>query len=1036
MYTDPVTNFVYYLNPCGPLTSTSPCRNGTSVCQVTNANVATTLSVFNPSSVVWSRSPGSTLGVRSTLRDGGWCTSTASPRTVTIDWVCSKTVTTPYFAQMTEISACSFNAVIYTPLACQATVVCNHLSSKFYSGSHCPFIAPQMTLTNPANVFESLDEFSARIPLGIDFHYYGQVYRYMHIDTLGEFSFGAQASNLPNLMPFATDWVLDSVTSVQYSNETVNGTAAVVVRFRDVEFVGSERPGNSDAMSFDVILFAGVEGRVEVRYYVINQPTNAPYVRVGTQNADWDTEEHLQVVDYQVVDAALAASFSNSTLRISYSGPDVTTTPCAGLGYNLSSLQGSDFIFNDTTTRVAYAVRVCGMVTDADCQSSPSTSYSAMCAKRYDDIGQTTGYTSYSEYNPAESYWNYPAGSSTGVQLVTQSGVFCMFGNGFPYITVYNFICDAGATQPQILNVGVTRCTYVVNITTNVVCSAGDRNVPVPPPQSTLTACLPITGIFYNGELCPREVNDPYVLPEPMDNATHVLEGDNNVYLITFPFDFYLYDRIETSVSINTNGLLTFGFQQTESSSPDSFPFIGLSPDNFPVIAPFFTDLVNQDTSDGIIPYQGYIAYQHMGEAPNRRVLIRYFKIDYYSTMDNIAEQSASFDVILTEGEPGGIEIRYYRIDATASQNLVVGMVGYEGNNSYTSVFNNAPVTRAVAGQLQGSTLRFSYTGINQPDVCIGVVGGYNLSSLSNIDMTYSDTSYQYYLHPCGIVTAPVCTSKFSTQRVAVCRASLDGLETSALAGDSPASTTWTVSRGMLTATLTDGMTCPQSDMSMPFRTVIQYACDSNAATPVISALDTSVQCRHTFTVRTAAACVSGNFVGTQPDLGTYDARLYYDPNAVKTVMTNPTVILSASNEADSGKVLVATPFPVYMYGEAFTGMYVNVNGWIAFRSGTATASSSTMPVSSTFATSVPMLVIASADLHNSNKGGNSSISWSVEHQIPNRVFLVRYDQLNYYVRTIYVKTKSYSFPFHLQHAHLCNCLIVDLGNTWCCSIT
>ena len=341
-----------------------------------------------------------------------------------------------------------------------------------------------------------------------------------------------------------------------------------------------------------------------------------------------------------------------------------------------------------------------------------------------------------------------------------------------PRVTIMNFLCDPAATALNITGYyEKPTCTYNFNISSSIACGEGQRsNYTTDHKPSTLTGCQNITGIAYNAMWCPRNFTSraaytPPTLPNLVIDP--LLARDDGYDVITVGFNVQMYGTNYSVMSIDTNGVITFGPISTQAYTPGAFPDLGLNSNSFPLIAPLFVDMNNAAGSYRPAEYFGYIATSLEGTAPNRQFYVRFSEVDYYADTGFAIPGTATYDVIFYENSTT-IETVYYWIAPNPSSYnpLVVGMHG-QNDSVYTAVINHPLLNGPVAGRLSYSTITYTYTGPSEAEVC----GGGVFPQLYNIpDLVYTSGSSRYWLKPCGITTTSLCLAgSLATQAASVC---------------------------------------------------------------------------------------------------------------------------------------------------------------------------------------------------------------------------------------------------------------------------
>ena len=252
----------------------------------------------------------------------------------------------------------------------------------------------------------------------------------------------------------------------------------------------------------------------------------------------------------------------------------------------------------------------------------------------------------------------------------------------------------------------------------------------------------------------------------------------------SFTFPFYFYGEPYSSVYVDARGNLGFGTPGTENlftslpvSAYDGWTLL-------PIFSPFHGDFD--------LTLNGSVSYSTETVATGQRaIVIRYSDVLYQTSVtgSNYTDY-LSMDVLLYETPAGQIDVRYYRIDVdeTGLVTFQVGMQSDEGLLSpggeanpgpYGSVtsslflpYNLLLINASTQAALQSNTLRFNFTGIvdvgGKP--CGGL--GYDLSSLSQTDLSYRDNKggYWLYFRMCGALTQQYCTRSYFGHPSMICQ--------------------------------------------------------------------------------------------------------------------------------------------------------------------------------------------------------------------------------------------------------------------------
>ena len=315
------------------------------------------------------------------------------------------------------------------------------------------------------------------------------------------------------------------------------------------------------------------------------------------------------------------------------------------------------------------------------------------------------------------------------------------------------------------------------------------------------------------------------------------------------------------------------------------------------------------------------------GTAPQRQYVIRY-NVCSSRLAGLLNPPKTLFDVVLSEGEPGGIEFRYYSVPAIASQYVAIGIHGNADLTQYTQLqYGYIQLTSAMASQLTGATASFEYTGQSALSGCSAF--GANFSSVSQADLVFTNAAANYtiYARPCGEVAAPACSANPATAFASVCQVSSAGPVV--LSEYVPSAVAYSATPAGLGVrqSLSDGAYCSVSGGSYaPRITQTDYLCvQGNSTTALLNVVE-NPPCTFTLSIQTPAACMASTAciaqVGDQ-----YNWQLC--PYVVPALgQTSPQFVFNgASAVADNVVVRVALPFAFHMYGVAYDYVWVSTDG-------------------------------------------------------------------------------------------------------------
>ena len=223
----------------------------------------------------------------------------------------------------------------------------------------------------------------------------------------------------------------------------------------------------------------------------------------------------------------------------------------------------------------------------------------------------------------------------------------------------------------------------------------------------------------------------------------------------------------------------------------------------------------------------------------------------------------ALFDVLLSEGEPGGVEVRYYQVPAISSQYSAVGIHGNVDLQQFTQLnhYGYTQLTPTVASQLTGATVTFQYTGKSAEAGCTAF--GVDFSPVSQSDLVYVNASagYTIYARPCGQVNATACSTNPTTAAAAVCQVGTAG--PTSLSEYTPGGVSYSSSPAGpgVRQTLQDGAYCGVSGGSYnPRVTNTDYLCVKGNSTTALLRVVENPACTFTLSIQTPAGllCDSG----------------------------------------------------------------------------------------------------------------------------------------------------------------------------------
>ena len=885
-------------------------------------------------------------------------------------------------------SSSSYSASSAPP---QLGAVLNVTVDSQYTAVQTAGVPPLLTLTSPQSLYNASTRYeymapAEQIDLPFPFYMYGDPYSTVWVASGGNIQFASAVqyaaddflpintytfySFLPVFEPFFADVQLVDNGNVTWSLETVApDQRAVVIRYTDIGYMGDAFAGYDDVYSIDVLLYELPMGQIEVRYYRIDTDYLGQSVyQIGMQSGDGliDAEgggagegqhgdhgrfysPYFILFDQLPIDATAQATLQNTTITWTFTGIESTNATCGGLGYDFSNISQSDLSYLVPADSTIYFLRVCGAVTQPDCVTGlagENWQASMICQANTDTTGAVTGVqAALAVYNPNAVHWQF---LPSGVQATIQDGFVCNSAAMQPRVSILNFLCDPTAIIANITGVlEHPTCTYTFNISTNIACGNGTRNNKLGAAASTLPSCQNITGVGYSAMWCPRALNTTAaIVPQPLPNLVidTTLEYDDSYDNITIGFPVTLYGTNYSVLSIDNNGLLTFGPVGTSRYLPGPFPDLGFNgtADFFPLIAPLWVDTIDVAAYYATSDYNGFIGYSLEGTAPARRFFVRFSNVEYSAAQDSAVPGTCSFDVVLSENSTD-IEVRYYYIAPNPSSfdALVVGMHG-QNATVYTAVQNAPLLSVDVAARLSYSSIVYSYTGPTEAAVCGGGVFP-QLASIPDLSLTFGTASYT--LKPCGVTSTSSCvSSSLPTQAASVCL--VQGANTFSLATDNPTATLWYVTSNTSARSVTQDGASSASCGGTP-TVIVDYVCASNASTAVLSSVAVS-GCTYSFVVNSDLLC-SGSASSPPPPPSTSSSASLFSSSS-----SSATAAASGSSSSISSATAVV---PVSSTSESPSSS--SPNG--ATASGSSSTSASSVAVVSSSSSSTAAVFVSSS---------------------------------------------------------------------------
>lgn len=469
-----------------------------------------------------------------------------------------------------------------------------------------------------------------------------------------------------------------------------------IVRYANMRYAATRTNVNLIA-SFDIIFYENPsrQGDIEIRYYSLASSGSTSIV-VGLQSYD-DASAYYSLFgnNYQNHNAA-ATLLVGKQMTFRYIGEDSENTACGAFGYNFASYRGADISFLNEGTGDTYYYNPCGEVNNAACANSAAAEKAMICKVTSGNVPSDLGV-----FGPGAIKYELPLGGSPGLNMIAQTGSYCAAINASVFTSI-QWMCAPGMNPPRMVAaLEITPCVYFITVISEAACSGAVRTNETIYRHSILPECNSVTGNGYSASLCPRATSE--LQPRLLTAPTQILiQQQNAVQAVDLPFAFNMYGQSYQRVNISVKGTLWFG-QNPSLEKPLAFPAITSTPE--PAIVAFggsFTTVVLPGLNSPNISYS-----VEVGAGGVRQFIVRYWDMKYTSS-SGLIDLVTSFDVILTEGAVGNVEVRYYVVSPTSIETVTIGVRGPRDAAAFTAVFNNAPMTSQLAFQLRGATLSFT----------------------------------------------------------------------------------------------------------------------------------------------------------------------------------------------------------------------------------------------------------------------------------------------------------------------------------------
>ena len=878
-WNDTVNGYVYYIHPCSNVTQ-SACQGietslgGSMACQVAYSGTAYSLAVWNAAttqaSTVWTRlgpregGPGVTMS----LTDGQGCgSSTGSPRSLTINYLCNETLAAGVatLVSVNETSTCNYLATMQTSQVCPPHTV-----------STCGTTGLDLTsITNTDLVWAD----STR----------NYTYYFRPCGTVSS----AQCANSPygdadEAMMCQASGTNGEITPNTYDLAWWNPTVA---NWRRRQNGNWWQMTISDGTTCDAA--AGVSRQLTVNFMCSATATTPVMTLVN------------ETTTCYYVATVMTSLACNTT------GIIATQSDCGG-DYDLDFLSQQDLIYTPANSGLSYAFRPCGVVANAQCQSQNNTQSSMMCQIQQ---GSSTTYD-LAIYIP--SFVTYTP-TLNGIQMYIQDGDFCATTGANRSLTV-NFNCQVGplGDQAKFLSLyEANTCQYVATVTTNRVCRvgrpngycgsanydfslAGNVDYQWTSANGQYTYYFQPCGAVYNSQC-----NSSTAAQGSM--MCQAVQGSSTAYDIAF------YDSNLVSWYKLANGGWQL-FVQDGTSCGSSGYLRALTANFVCGTSPVFNNLTEVTTCNYVAYVTTPQACAAVSAGQSAGVMVSYTGSNAYS-YETVSTCGGPYNLAsLTTTDlswTGGGYVWYLRpcgavsnsncTAAAAAAGQSVWMLCQDSLNSagaydasvyspyqasytptrqglimqvadgalcgtlgsrVTNVYfmcNSSATTASIYNITESPTCTYNvfvYTNLTCPTTSTACGGaGYDLSALTtrgDLQQVNSTSGYTWYFSPCGVVQNSVCQANADTQDASMCQVATGSNSSYEVAVYAPQLTIWTALSNGVQMVVQDGETCNGYDFERVL--TVNFLCGQGGGYQFISMYEATL-CNYVAQINTGLAC-------------------------------------------------------------------------------------------------------------------------------------------------------------------------------------
>ena len=176
--------------------------------------------------------------------------------------------------------------------------------------------------------------------------------------------------------------------------------------------------------------------------------------------------------------------------------------------------------------------------------------------------------------------------------------------------------------------------------------------------------------------------------------SVHASGWDDGVASVTIPFSFNFNGIAYTSVSVNTNGYLTFG---STVSATNSYIALSATTGYAGAVGAYARDLISNAST---------IVYGVEGASPNRVFVIQWNNAMRYNSTAGVTGDVLNFQIRLSE-TTNTVAVRYGTCTITSTTTGLTGQVGLRGaaNTDYNNRSSSTTWASTIAGTANTATV-------------------------------------------------------------------------------------------------------------------------------------------------------------------------------------------------------------------------------------------------------------------------------------------------------------------------------------------